>query len=193
MLRKKFFSSVFNRHKSKITMQDISHFTPSDKEIEEYLEKEEEKIKEKKKLEEEKEVPQRIKILSSYRKIGKLIKKMITTKESLEKTFGLVRKEYKRNKKLTIPEEIEDCIKNAELYAQRLDASSKAKTKSSEITDKQGKRSTYWNDYYKNDASVDEWYCNFNTVSKYLPFLKNSTIMVLGCGISALGGRLLFK
>lgn len=195
------------RNKSKLSLDDITNFQPSTEEVNQYYEKQEQLKMEKQKKEEELKpqlkdaFPQdlkidgtnRIKTLSTYRRIGKLIKNMIKTKESFEKTFGMVREEYKQNKSLSIQEEINQAISHAEVYIERLGASTRAKENSSTLTDKQSRRSAYWNEYYKNESSVEEWYCNFNTVTKYLPFLSDAKVMVLGCGISALGGRLLFK
>jgi SAM-dependent methyltransferase len=51
----------------------------------------------------------------------------------------------------------------------------------------------YWSDYYQTPGALEEWYCEFDDLREYLPFLKNVNMMVIGPGLSAVPAYMVNK
>jgi hypothetical protein len=59
-------------------------------------------------------------------------------------------------------------------YIKRLEANFEARENVTE-NDKQQSSIQYWDNYYSNENILDSWYCEFDTIQNYLPFLSDKS------------------
>lgn len=155
--------------------------------------------------------------LKYYRRIiQKLREQLANDKNSFKMTLSIVKKQFIRNANLQDQQSIEHCFAHAEEYLHRLRARSLHNEKPSTF-DRYGKDKTaeeqqrleelevevarqnieqgpeYWNQYYQQQGSIDESYCDYEVLKKYLQPLnktKSTKVLIVGCGVSSLGANM---
>jgi 2-polyprenyl-3-methyl-5-hydroxy-6-metoxy-1,4-benzoquinol methylase len=146
-----------------------------------------------------------------YKKIYQLLAAQMGRTKSFKDTIKIIKRKFIENKDLTDQSAIDECFAQAEEYLHRLNARSlineKPETdfKRDNLTDKEriqrdeketefGQKTLesspeYWNQYYQQEGSFDEFFCSYEDLKPYLEPIcnENSKVLVVGCGLSSLG------
>eukprot|EP01080_Neovahlkampfia_damariscottae_P009870 gene9870-2192_t len=129
---------------------------------------------------------------SLYKQIIKLLKNDKTS--NVTDSIRFVRESFEKNKFLPTQDAVDIALNYAREYIKRLETNFESKKDLSEISDKQKRLIKYWDTYYSSEHVLDSWYCEFDTIEKYLPYLSpNTNALILGSGISGDGVNLLKK
>ena len=130
-------------------------------------------------------------VLSMYKKILTLQIKALpkSDRDLVRQGTKMVRDNFRKNASLKDPNEIVSCLEHGDIYISRL----KAQTLGEESEVKYNSKD-FWEAYYNQEDTrgiMDEWYCEYQDLKEYLPPIgKDSSVLVLGSGISALGANI---
>jgi hypothetical protein len=136
----------------------------------------------------------------------------MTSKSEQEALRKEIKKQFLATAGVRDPVEIQKCFTRAEHAIYRFNATilgnislpprSRSDMDKYDRIEKNASNTTpveaYWNAYYMQEGSLDEWYCNFDTLkhlfqkvvteNENVPFQNT---LVIGCGMSSLGSELL--